>query len=255
MAGMKSRPESPSTWSSAASPECVSGGRSRSASCSTDGHCPMRQHAGAQRAFQRGAGQVVTCGPVTNVGMWNPSPRGARKASGGRRNSARIRPRSSRKSFPPGSLERSLRLPVKPGSTASQSRFQTGFVRQTACQWDRHPVIGTPRWFWPVGRHYWPIVMPARPQTPVECWVSGASTDWTSNAENNRPNRLIIEALTPNQGASGFGPVIFSHPEKVGGQRQLTVSIRIRSVTADRMRCFLQAGAGTQTRVTGLTSP
>ena len=53
--------------------------------------------------------------------------------------------------------------------------------------------------------------MPARSLT--QRLIKGACTDWTSYAENNRPNCLIIKALTLNIGPSRFGPVIFGKQE------------------------------------------
>jgi thioredoxin reductase len=37
--------------------------------------------------------------------------------------------------------------------------------------------------------------------------------DWTSQAENNRPNCLIIKVLALKLGSNRFGPVIFSNTE------------------------------------------
>jgi len=56
--------------------------------------------------------------------------------------------------------------------------------------------------------------------TCVESQISGrVHRLGTSNAQNNRPNCLIINAFALNRGAIRFGPVIFGHREKIRSNR------------------------------------
>ena len=58
----------------------------------------------------------------------------------------------------------------------------------------------------------YPTILGEAMETSASCEARSAPLPYPT-AENNRPNCLIIKALTLNLGASRFGPVIFSHSE------------------------------------------